>query len=152
MCRPACTATACCATLQVMSHGCLMLLYTHMGRCSPPAAVMQRSAVVVPWLVPLPCCSVTACATSRHFDVSRPALDTFLCKCCSCQALCREHRPAHLLADNALQVKLWELSSRSMLQTLTEHTDQVWSCAFNADGTRLATVGDDKQLVVYSVA
>jgi WD repeat-containing protein 61 len=49
-------------------------------------------------------------------------------------------------------VKLWELSSRSLVQTIAEHTDQVWSCAFSGDGTRLATVGDDKQLVVYSVA
>jgi WD repeat-containing protein 61 len=51
-----------------------------------------------------------------------------------------------------LQVKLWELSSRSLVQTISEHTDQVWSCAFSSDGSRLASVGDDKQLVVYSVA
>lgn len=52
----------------------------------------------------------------------------------------------------ALQVKLWELSSRSCIQTMTEHSDQVWGCAFSADGKRLASISDDKQLVVYSVA
>lgn len=50
------------------------------------------------------------------------------------------------------QVKLWELASRSLVQTVTEHNDQVWGVAFSADGKRLASVGDDKQLVVYSVA
>jgi hypothetical protein len=28
----------------------------------------------------------------------------------------------------------------------------VWSCAFSSDGSRLGSVGDYKQLVVYSVA
>lgn len=59
--------------------------------------------------------------------------------CCFAAAVC-------------LQVKLWELASRSLVQTLTEHSDQVWGCAFSADGKRLASVSDDKQLVVYSVA
>jgi WD repeat-containing protein 61 len=49
-------------------------------------------------------------------------------------------------------VKLWQLGTRSLIQTITEHTDQVWSCAFSMDGSRLASVGDDKRLVVYSVA
>jgi len=53
---------------------------------------------------------------------------------------------------STLQVKLWELSSRSLVQTITEHTDQVWGCAFSSDGNRLASVSDDKQLVIYSVA
>lgn len=51
-----------------------------------------------------------------------------------------------------MQVKLWELSSRSLVQTLSEHTDQVWGVAFSSDGSRLASVGDDKQLVLYGVA
>jgi WD40 repeat protein len=52
----------------------------------------------------------------------------------------------------AVQVKLWDFESRTLVQTMTEHSDQVWSCDFSADGKRLASVSDDKQLVVYSVA
>jgi WD repeat-containing protein 61 len=62
------------------------------------------------------------------------------------------HAAYAVAATLLTQVKLWELSSRSLVQTISEHTDQVWSCAFSSDGSRLASVGDDKQLVVYSVA
>lgn len=47
---------------------------------------------------------------------------------------------------------MWELASRSLVQTITEHSDQVWGCAFSADGKRLASVSDDKQLIISSIA
>lgn len=50
------------------------------------------------------------------------------------------------------RVRLWDLSTRTCLQTLGEHTDQVWGLAFSSDGTRLASAGDDKLLTIYSVA
>ncbi len=50
------------------------------------------------------------------------------------------------------RVKVWDLATRSVGQSLSEHSDQVWGVAFNSDGTRLASVSDDKQLLVYGVA
>ena len=49
-------------------------------------------------------------------------------------------------------VKLWDLNTRTCVQTAREHADQVWGVAWAADGARLASVSDDKSLVVYSAA
>ena len=48
------------------------------------------------------------------------------------------------------KVKLWDMSSRSCAQTLSEHSDQVWDVAFNAAGNRFASVSDDKNVALYS--
>ena len=49
-------------------------------------------------------------------------------------------------------VKLWDIRTRACVQTLADHTDQVWGISFGMDGSRLASVGDDKQVAVYSCA
>lgn len=51
-------------------------------------------------------------------------------------------------------VKLWDLSMRSAVQTMTNHSDQVWGVAFRPrderDGAgRLASVSDDKSISLY---
>ncbi|KAG2498644.1 hypothetical protein HYH03_003390 [Edaphochlamys debaryana] len=51
------------------------------------------------------------------------------------------------------RVKLWDLHTRTCVQTLaSDHTDQVWGVAFSGSGGHLASVADDKRLVVYAVA
>lgn len=40
---------------------------------------------------------------------------------------------------------------RACVQTLTEHTDQVWCCRWNETGTMLATGSDDGTVCVYRV-
>lgn len=37
------------------------------------------------------------------------------------------------------------------IQTLTEHSDEVWFCKFSPDGTKLATGSKDGYLHVYDV-
>lgn len=52
-------------------------------------------------------------------------------------------------------VRLWELSTRASVQTITDHTDQVWGVAFRPPGGegvragRLASVSDDKSINLY---
>lgn len=52
-------------------------------------------------------------------------------------------------------VKLWDLKMRSAVQTLSNHTDQVWGVAFRPPGGtgvrvgRLASVSDDKSISLY---
>lgn len=55
-------------------------------------------------------------------------------------------------ASSDARVRLWDLSTRACVQTMGDHSDQVWGLAFNADGTRLASAGDDKSFTVYSIA
>jgi WD40 repeat protein len=49
-----------------------------------------------------------------------------------------------------------DFSSRQTLpcvtiQTLTDHTDEVWFCKFSPDGTKLATGSKDGNLHIYDV-
>jgi WD40 repeat protein len=37
------------------------------------------------------------------------------------------------------------------IQTLTDHTDEVWFCKFSPDGTKLATGSKDGNLHIYDV-
>ena len=37
------------------------------------------------------------------------------------------------------------------IQTLTDHTDEVWYCKFSPDGTKLATGSKDGNLCVYDL-
>eukprot|EP00955_Chlamydomonas_euryale_P058197 357000-Chlamydomonas_euryale.AAC.2 len=48
------------------------------------------------------------------------------------------------------KVKLWDVGARACVQTLSDHTDQVWSVAFSSDGNRLASASDDKHVITYS--
>lgn len=49
------------------------------------------------------------------------------------------------------RVKLWDLSQRACIMTSTEHKDQVWSVAFNQDGSQLASCGDDGIVATYNI-
>lgn len=46
---------------------------------------------------------------------------------------------------------LWDISMRGAVQTMSNHTDQVWGVAFRPEGMpgRLASVSDDKSMSLY---
>jgi len=48
-------------------------------------------------------------------------------------------------------VRLWDLSVNSHVRTFAEHHGQCWGVCLNDDGTKAASVGDDKSLIVYSL-
>jgi WD repeat-containing protein 61 len=48
-------------------------------------------------------------------------------------------------------VKIWDTRTREVLHTFDEHADQVWAVAYNPDGSKLCSVGDDARLQVYNV-
>lgn len=48
------------------------------------------------------------------------------------------------------KVKLWDLRQQS-LHCFDAHTDQVWAVRYNADGTRLVSVGDDATINFYDI-
>lgn len=52
-------------------------------------------------------------------------------------------------SDNT--VKLWDIPQRTCIVTTKDHTDQVWSVAFNDDGSEMATCGDDGKLITYNI-
>jgi WD40 repeat protein len=49
-------------------------------------------------------------------------------------------------------VKIWDLNTGMVIQTLTHHTDRVWNVAVTADGTRYASAANDGTLRVWSLA
>ena len=53
---------------------------------------------------------------------------------------------------HALQVRLWNIATRSLAQTAGEHGDQVWGVRFRPDGRRLASVSDDKSVCLFDYA
>jgi len=52
-------------------------------------------------------------------------------------------------ADNT--VRVWDIARRQTEHLFSEHSDQVWGVRYNADGSRLVSVGEDKLIAVYSI-
>ena len=49
-------------------------------------------------------------------------------------------------------IKLWNVSSGSLIRTLTGHTSGVWSVAFSPDGQALASGSDDNTIKLWNVS
>ena len=56
---------------------------------------------------------------------------------------------AFATSSSDARVRLWDLQTRACVQTLGEHTDQVWGVRFRPDGSRLASVSDDRSVCLY---
>ncbi|KAI1776372.1 WD40-repeat-containing domain protein [Hypoxylon cercidicola] len=105
------------------------------------------------------------CGESRHILLSQ------LSKCISPSVMLPEHRLATLLRQvKASQIGacLWHTSAASpslysdhvcdqrlfpteTVIELDEHDDQVWQVAFSHDGTKLASCGKGKQVIIWDV-
>jgi len=48
-------------------------------------------------------------------------------------------------------VRVWDLAQRQQLHKFVDHSDQVWSVAFNHNGSRLLSVSEDKSMIIYNV-
>lgn len=46
-------------------------------------------------------------------------------------------------------VKLWDLGQRGCVQTMTDQADAVWGVCFKPDGSKVASVSDDKSVNLY---
>jgi len=48
-------------------------------------------------------------------------------------------------------VRVWDIGERQSVHKFVEHSDQVWGVAYNHSGSRLASVAEDKSLIIYSI-
>ncbi|RUS16841.1 WD40-repeat-containing domain protein [Endogone sp. FLAS-F59071] len=48
------------------------------------------------------------------------------------------------------KVKIWDIGMRQCLETVDGHGDQVWGVAWNPEGTKFASVSDDKSVRWYA--
>eukprot|EP01047_Picozoa_sp_COSAG01_P046044 COSAG01_NODE_4291_length_5167_cov_3.885556_4_plen_55_part_00 len=49
-------------------------------------------------------------------------------------------------------MKFWDLKKREDVHTSDAHTDQVWGVAYNETGTRLASVSEDKSVILHDTS
>ncbi len=47
------------------------------------------------------------------------------------------------------QVRVWDLAANKCSQVVKEHKDQVWAVAVRGDGGRVASVSDDRSIIVH---
>lgn len=57
-----------------------------------------------------------------------------------------------IISSSDKTVKIWDIDTKQCLHTLEQHKDQVWGIKFNPNGTRLASVSEDKSICIYSCA
>ena len=50
------------------------------------------------------------------------------------------------------KVKFWDLKKREDIHSSDAHTDQVWAVAYNETGKRLASVSEDKSIIVHDTS
>jgi len=73
--------------------------------------------------------------------------ESWVCALDTCEA-----SPRTLVSGGADgTVRVWDLSVNSHVHTFAEHHGQCWGVALNNDGSKVASVGDDNSLVVYSL-
>jgi WD40 repeat protein len=59
----------------------------------------------------------------------------------------------HHYSGSDSTVKIWDMSAKECVHSFdTAHTDQIWSVAYNHDGTQLVSAGDDGVLQIYDIA
>ena len=44
-----------------------------------------------------------------------------------------------------------QVGSKQCLHTFSEHTDQIWGVSYNAAGDKVASVAEDKNILVYDI-
>ena len=67
-----------------------------------------------------------------------------------CVALSPDASKLLSTADDARMV-LWDLSTRSCMLSIHEHTKLVRGCCWSSDGKRICSVGDDNLLIVHDI-
>jgi len=50
------------------------------------------------------------------------------------------------------RIKIWDINTKECIHTFDTHTEQVWSVAYNNDGSKLVSVSDDKSVAVHSTS
>ena len=70
--------------------------------------------------------------------------------------LLKDHVCTKSVKEKRCRAKWKRISSRqtfpcATIQTLTEHSDEVWFCKFSPDGTKLATGSKDGYLHIYDI-
>ena len=54
--------------------------------------------------------------------------------------------------NKGVSVRLWDVHSGNLLQTFTDHSNDVNDVAYSNDGLWIASASDDKTVSIYKVA
>ena len=68
-----------------------------------------------------------------------------------CHALQRVQGSKVITASSDKTCRLWDSATGECLQTLSGHTDEVFSCAFNYDGDYIITGSKDNTCRIWRV-